>query len=82
MSVREFLATHTSADLTELRAYEMKNGPIGQDYERETLAAIHEQLQRINQTLISVNVKDEDDVPPITPFPRPHQILTLHHEEE
>lgn len=81
MTVNEMLACHSSTALTELRAYEMKNGPIGSQYEREALAAIHEQLQRLVSTLISVNVEDEDDVPPIVHFPRPHEIFNQEEEE-
>lgn len=73
-SVREMLETVSSEELAELRAYEYINGPIGPQYVQETMAALHEQLQRIVSTLIAVNTKDEDDIPDVMTYPRPYEI--------
>lgn len=73
-SVRELLDTVSSEELAELRAYEYINGPIGPQYVQETLAALHEQLQRVVSTIIAVNTKDEDDIPNVASYPRPYEI--------
>jgi hypothetical protein len=80
LTVRELLATHTSAELTELRAYERKNGPIGAQYMEEALAAIHEQIQRVVSAIVAGNVKDEDDIPEVVHFPRPYEVFNLKEE--
>lgn len=82
MTVREFLACHTSADLAELRAYEVVNGPIGQVYEREAFAALHDQMQRVCSILIAVNSKDPEDAPDVLRYPRSHEVYTFDDQEE
>lgn len=74
-SVDELLETVSSRDLAELRAYERLNGPIGPQYIQESLACMHEQLQRIVAAVYAVNVKDEDDIPEVVAYPRPPEIF-------
>lgn len=63
----------SSADLTEWRAYEIINGPVGPQYEREALASIHEILQNVCRLLVAQNSKETDDIPDVVRYPRPHK---------
>jgi hypothetical protein len=71
MTVREVLERHTSKELAELRAYEMVYGSIGQSFEREALASIHEALQHIARILIAANSEEGAQLPEIIEYPRP-----------
>jgi hypothetical protein len=75
MTVREFLESHTSRDLAELRAYELRYGPIGPQYQLEVLASIHEQLQKLTSTVWAVNIEDPDDAPEVVHYPRPYEVF-------
>lgn len=73
MSVRELLATHTSRDLAEWRAFEYLNGFVD-PWQQEALSDIHEQLQLL-AFLAGVEFAEEDDpesnpVSPPTRYPR------------
>lgn len=74
------LACHTSMDLAELRAFEMRNGPIGSLYADETLASLHEQLQRLCTILVAVNSKSPEGAPGVVHYPRPHEISGIDEE--
>jgi hypothetical protein len=67
----------TSQELSELRAYETVNGPIGPQYVESVLAAIQEQLQEVCRLLIAQGVEDEDDVPDLHHYPRPYELYNL-----
>jgi hypothetical protein len=81
--VPELLESVTSQELAELRAYEIVNGPIGStQYADEALASIHELLQQIARLLMAQNAEDEDDIPPLVPYPRPADIFTLQEDDD
>lgn len=44
-SVKELLATHTSLELREWMAYELKAGPIGQQWDRRMVADLQYLMQ-------------------------------------
>lgn len=68
------LGSVSSRELTELRAYEMVNGPIGSQYSEEILGDIHEQLQNLGRLLIAQTAEDADDIPPVHRYPRPWEV--------
>lgn len=70
------LASVTSREIAEWRAYERLNGPIGSSaYQEEALASMHEMLQHLARILIAQNVEDEDDIPDISHYPRPFEFM-------
>lgn len=60
-------------------AYERESGPIGPDYSHEALAAIHEQLQRLNRIQGAAHFTDrkhrKNPVPEPKKYPRPYEIF-------
>lgn len=79
-SVRDMLRSVTSVELTEWRAYEYLNGPLGPGYEQNALAEIHEMLQNVCRLLVAQNVEDEDDIPDVEHYPRPHEVFKRREE--
>lgn len=79
MPVREVLARHTSRELAEWAAYERFAGPIDPGYEREALAAIHEQLQYMNRLLGAAHFTDKKNpnnpAPEPEHYPRPRELF-------
>src|SRR3954471_14457745 len=67
MPVHELLATHTSKDLAEWRAFEYLNG-FEDVWTQEALSDIHEQIQNVAHVIGAQNAEDEDDNP--VPVPR------------
>lgn len=76
MTVREFLASHTSREIAELRAYDQLH-PIGPEYEREALANIYDQLQIVVLAIAASagaekqTLENRDGTPKIQRYPRP-----------
>lgn len=73
----ELLASVTSRDLAELRAYELVNGPIDSQYSDDLLAAIHEQLQQVCRLLIAQGADEDDDIPDVHRYPRTYEMFEL-----
>lgn len=71
MSVRELLATHTSQELAEWRAFEAVYG-FGDEHLHEVLAGIHEQLQLTNHLLGAAHFTPENE-PEENPVPAPER---------
>jgi len=69
----------SSLELAEWRAYERHAGPLGNGYGDETLAALHEQLQRANHLLGAAHFTDKkhrkNPVPKPEKYPRPSEVL-------
>lgn len=65
-------------DLAEWAAYERYAGPIDASYDREVLAAMHEQLQMMNRLLGAAHFTDEkhsdNPVPEPKRYPRPYEL--------
>jgi hypothetical protein len=74
-----------SLELTEWEAYERYAGPLGDSYEREALAAVHEQIQRTNRVLGAAHFTDrkhkKNPVPEPKDYPRPHEIFPKTRED-
>ncbi|MGW6790063.1 hypothetical protein [Streptomyces chartreusis] len=80
MPVSEVLDRHTSREIAEWQAYERYAGPIDRGYDREVLAAIHEQLQMMNRLIGAAHFTDpkknkENPVPEPERYPRPHEMF-------
>lgn len=71
MSVPELLATHTSYELAEWRAFDLAYGLGDQDL-REVLSGIHEQLQMANHLTGAAHFTPEND-PDKNPIPPPRR---------
>lgn len=70
------LSSLSSRDITEWRAYELLNGPVGSAaYSEEALASMHEMLQHIGRILIASNAEDQSSVPELIHYPRPFEFL-------
>lgn len=75
MPVAHMLSAISSQELTEWQAFEQAFGPvIGREYENETLAAIHEQLQFIAR-MTGAQFGEDNPVPPPTRWPRPPDMM-------
>lgn len=75
MPVRELLATHTSQELSEWRAYEMMYGFANREI-FEALASIQEQVQMLCwigglDHIEEGGDSDDNPIPRPTPYPRP-----------
>lgn len=76
------LASLTSREIAEWRAYELLNGPVGPSYEQNALASIHEMVQQLCRIMISVNSEEgSSGVPDIIRYPRPDEFLRQTEEE-
>lgn len=64
MSVKEFLASHTSLQIREYMAYEKHAGPIGNAWQRDTLDQMHYVLQW-NNYLLGAWVTKEGEKNPV-----------------
>lgn len=62
------LASVPSTMLTEWMGYELASGLLGQGYNAEVLASIHEAIQQL--IIVSAQASDAS----IQPFPRPHEV--------
>lgn len=71
------LASLNSREISEWRAYELTNGPVGAQYEQNALAEIHEMLQQLARILIAQHANDQDDIPSIQHFPRPNELSVM-----
>jgi hypothetical protein len=60
-------------------AYEREDGPIGSRWSDETMAALHEQIQRLNHLLGAAHFTDrkhkKNPVPSPKHYPRPYEIF-------
>jgi hypothetical protein len=79
MTPRQVRARYTSLEIAEWLAYERFAGPVDRSYDREALAAIHEQLQIMNRLLGAAHFTDEkknkqNPVPEPERYPRPHEL--------
>lgn len=77
----ELLASVTSRDLAELRAYELVHGTVDSQYSDDLLASIHEQLQQVCRLLIAQGAEEEDEIPEIHPYPRTYQMFQLEEDD-
>lgn len=70
MSVNELLATHSSKQLQEWMAYEMKAGPLDNRWRDDILAEIHYLIQW-NTHLVGAKIptKDKKNPTPVPSFP-------------
>lgn len=69
MSVRELLATHTSRDLAEWRAFEFMNG-FEDTWTQEVLSDIHEAIQWVAHLMGAIHMTEDGD-PDTNPIPPP-----------
>lgn len=81
MTVRELLARIDSQEITEWEAYEKANGPLGNMYSNEALAAIHEQLQMAN-SLKGAEFGEDNPVPDPEKYPRPGAMFEPRKEDK
>jgi hypothetical protein len=69
----------SSRELTEWMAYEIEEGPLGPRWQDETMAAIHEQLQRLNHIQGAAHFTDrkhkKNPVPSPKHYTRPYEIF-------
>lgn len=74
MTVAELLARTSSRELSEWAAYERHAGPLGSSWRDEALAAIHEELQKLQYLIGAVNTEKnkENPVPEPKRYPRPN----------
>ena len=68
MTVDEVLAKHTSLQLREWMAYEVKAGPLGQRWDRDMIAELH-YLMQWNLHLLGAKTPTKDNK---NPAPEPH----------
>lgn len=72
MSVRELLATHSSLELREWMAYEVKAGPLSPRWRDDMLAEIHFLLQW-NTHLLGAKTPTKDKKNPAPPPEFPYR---------
>lgn len=69
----------SSRELSEWMAYEREDGPIGARWQDEAIAAIHEQLQRLNHLQGAAHFTDrkhkKNPVPSPKHYTRPYEIF-------
>lgn len=79
------LSRISSRELSEWEAYERYAGPLGQAYGDEVLAAIHEQMQRLNRLQGAAHFTDrkhkKNPVPEPKAYPRPYEIYKTDHDD-
>jgi hypothetical protein len=73
MTVEEMLHRISSKELTEWRAYELANGPLGHQYSDDLLAHIHEAIQA--NTYVEGMQYDPNPAPEPKRIPRPHEAM-------
>lgn len=77
MPVRELLATHTSRELAEWRAFEFMNG-FEDTWTQEVLSDIHEQIQWLAHLMGMIHMCEDGDtdsnpIPPPKRYPRRYE---------
>ncbi|MFH8405579.1 hypothetical protein ACH4FX_12500 [Streptomyces sp. NPDC018019] len=86
MTVAELLARTDARELAEWAAYERYAGPLGPAYRDEALAAIHEQLQRLNRIQGAAHFTDKkhrkNPAPEPKPYPRPREVFRREEDDE
>ena len=82
MTVDQLMSRVSSFELTQWRAFEKVNGPLGRQYSDDMLANIHEQLQAIQFILGRMSAGDESPVPQPHRMPRPHEVMRDHQSAE
>lgn len=75
----------SSLELTEWQAFESLNGPLNTEWSDETLAALHEQLQRLSRIQGAAHFTDrkhrKNPVPEPKHYPRPHEMFVKEGED-
>jgi hypothetical protein len=80
MTVEEMLHRMSSKELTWWMAYEKHAGPLGDVYQQDMLAHIHEAVQT-NTYVEGMQYGDNNPVPKPVQMPRPHEVLRMEREE-
>lgn len=79
------LARISSRELSEWEAYERYAGPLGTAYGDEVMAALHEQIQRLNRLQGAAHFTDrnhkKNPVPEPKAYPRPYEIYPSNRDE-
>lgn len=69
-----------SLEITEWKAFERAHGPIGREWEHETLASIQEQIQFL--TRVVGGQYEENPAPEPKRYPRPNEMFLPQEEQQ
>lgn len=72
----------SSYEIAEWQAFEKAFGPLGNDYEKETLATIVDLLNVLIYTNGKIAYGDKNPVPEPKKYPRPHEAFLEKNEGE
>lgn len=86
MTVKQLMHTMDSYEFTQWVAFEQVYGPIGDEWQQEAIASIHEQLQRLTYVQSQAHFTDKHHrrgpVAPPQKYPRPYESLKFEPDEE
>jgi hypothetical protein len=80
MTVTDLLDHIDSRELSEWDAFERAFGPLGDAYQKEALAAIHDKLEQL-MYVIGMEYGEENPVPKPEQYPRPSDVFKTKEED-